>query len=264
MRGARSKFMGRPLGIVVALAVAGALAASGIAMAAVNAHSTFTFKLSPSTLPKKTYKPASLLTNLVTGYKLPGNNHVNGAVERTQIFLDKNWKINPSVTPKCAASQLAGKTMSQAVATCGKAMVGTGIATANANGSFIIHGCVLLFNGPPQSGRPTLNVFTRLQVGNPSTITCKDPAHNNQGNATVLLTGVLKDASAPYGKVLDVNHITQAAAFPLEIFRTTIHKGNYLTARCNAADKTWRMQTTWTYNSGGKVTVKRTQPCTVG
>ena len=42
----------------------------------------------------------------------------------------------------------------------------------------------------------------------------------------MLLNGVLKNATAPYGKVLDVNHITQSASFPLEEFKTTIAKGS--------------------------------------
>ena len=249
--------------VFIAVGLAGVLAVAGVAFAA-NASSTFTFKFTPSTAPKTTYKSGSLLTNLVTSYVEPGNDHPGGAVDRTQIYLDKNFKINPAATPKCAASQLAGKTMAQAMAVCKNALVGTGIATANANGNFIINGCVLLFNGPPQGGLPTLNVFTRLQISNPSNITCGSPATNSQGNGTVLLKGVLKDATAPYGKVLDVNHITQSAAFPLEIFKTTIHKGNYISARCNAANKLWNMKTTWTYNDNTKKTVAKTQPCTVG
>ena len=93
------------------------------------------------------------------------------------------------------------------------------------NGVFTIRGCVLLFNGKPQGGKPTLQVFTRVQASNPSTMTCANPASNTQGNATILLTGVLKEASSPYGQVLDVNHITQSASFPLEIFKTTIGRG---------------------------------------
>ena len=73
------------------------------------------------------------------------------------------------------------------MAACKNALVGTGTATATANGIFIINGCVLLFNGPPQEfppGLPTLNVFTRVQTSNPSTITCGNPATNDQGNGT--------------------------------------------------------------------------------
>ncbi len=80
----------------------------------------------------------------------------------------------------------------------------------------------------------------------------------------MLLNGVFKPASGLYGKVLDVNHITQAAAFPLEVFKTTVKKGNYASARCAAADHLWHMKVTWTYNNDTKKTVSRTQRCTVG
>jgi hypothetical protein len=252
----------RRFAVIIALAAAGALAVAGIAYAATT--STFSFKFSPSTAPKKTYKAGSLFTNLVTKYTNPGNAIPGGAVERTQIYLDKNFKINPSVTPKCSANQLSGQTMKGAMAACSKALVGKGTAQATANGAFNVNGCVLLFNGKPVNNHPTLQVFTRVQASNPSRISCANPGSNTQGNTTILLVGELKPATGPYGKVLDVNHITNAAAFPLTIFKTTIKKGNYISARCNAADKTWRMQTTWTYNNNVKKTVKRTQPCVVG
>ena len=252
----------RRFAVITALAAAGALAVAGIAIAATT--SSFSFKMSPSTAPKTTYKAGSLFTDLETHYTNPGNNVPGGAVERTQIFLDKNFKINTNAAAKCSSSQLSGKTMKQAMAACSKALVGTGTATATANGLFEIHGCVLLFNGQPQNGLPTLKVFTRVQAANPSRITCTNPSTNSQGNATVLLNGVLKGASSPYGKVLDVNHITQAASFPLEVFKTTIHKGNYISTRCAASDKTWRMKTTWTYNNNKSFTSAKTQKCTVG
>ena len=247
--------------LIFALVVGGALVVAGVAMATT---SSFTFSFSPSKVPKKTFKAGSLTSNLVTSYTKPGNNFPGGAVERTQLFLDKNWKINPKATSKCSAKQLSGKTMKQAMAACGKAKVGSGNATASANGAFTIRGCVLLFNGKPQGGKPTLQIFTRVQASNPSVISCSNPANNGQGNATILLTGVLKGAQSPYGKVLDVNHITQSASFPLEVFKTTIKKGNYISARCAASNKTWNMKVAWTYNNGAKRTVKRTQPCQVG
>jgi hypothetical protein len=252
----------RRYAVIFALAAAGALAVTGIALAATT--STFSFKFSPSTAPKTTFKAGGLFTDLETHYTNPGNNVPGGAVERTQIFLDKNFKVNPNAAAKCASSKLSGKTMKQAMAACSSALVGTGTATATANGLFEIHGCVLLFNGPLKNNHPTLNVFTRVQASNPSNITCTNPANNSQGNATILLTGELKPATSPYGKVLDVNHITQAASFPLEVFKTTIKKGNYISARCAAADHLWRMKTTWTYNNGKSATVSKTQPCTVG
>jgi hypothetical protein len=241
--------------VLFALAAAGALAVSGIAMAA--STSKFTFGFSPTKVPKKNYKAGSLSTNLVTSYTAPVD-----PVERTQIYLDKNFKLNPKAAAKCSANKLSGQTMAGAMAACKKAKVGKGTATAQAPFG-VVNACVLLFNGKPQGGKPTLNVLTRAQATPNSQISCKDPANNNQGNATVLLKGVLKGASGKYGKVLDVNKITQASPFPLMVFKTKIKKGNYFSARCKAKNKTWHMQVTWTYKSGQKKTVHKTQKCKV-
>jgi hypothetical protein len=241
---------------VLGAAAAIAIALTGIAMAA--STSTFTFKTSPTTAPKNTYKSGSLFTDLRTTYTTPAD-----PVQRTQIYLDKNFKVDPSAAAKCSTSQLSSKTMKQAMAACKNALVGTGTATAQAAFG-TVHACVLLFNGKPQAGNPTLLVFTRAQAVPGSHITCSDPSHNNQGNATVLLTGVYKPASGLYGKVLDVNNITQSSPFPLTRYITTVKHGSYASARCHAADKTWHVQITWTYKSGKKTTVSKTQKCQVG
>jgi hypothetical protein len=248
--------------ILVAVAAVAGVAIVGVALAATT--STFNFKASPGTAPKNTYQSGSLYTDLETHYTNPGNNKPGGAVDRTQIFLDKNFKVTPSAAGKCSANQLANKNMKQAMAACGNALVGTGNAQATANGLFNVNGCVLLFNGQPQNGNPTLQVFTRVQVSNPSSISCASPAQNTKGNTTILLTGVYKPAGGLYGKVLDVQHITQAAAFPLTIYKTTVKKGNYASARCAAADHLWHMKVVWTYNNGQSSSVSKTQHCAVG
>jgi hypothetical protein len=246
---------------LVCAAVAG-LAVAGIALAATT--STFSFKASPSTAPKTSYVAGSLYTDLETHYTNPGNAIPGGAVDRTQIYLDKNFKVDPSAASKCSASKLSNQTMKGAMANCKSALVGSGKAQATANGAFNINGCVLLFNGQPQGGNPTLQVFTRVQVTNPSHITCGSPQSNTQGNITILLTGVLRPATGLYGKVLDVDKITQAAAFPLTIYKTTVKHGNYASARCAAADHLWHMKIVWTYNNGKTSSVSHTQKCTVG
>jgi hypothetical protein len=246
--------------VLIAVAAVAGVALAGVALAAPT--STFTFKVTPSTAPQNTYKPVSLFSDLKTHYTNPGNNNPGGAVDRAQLYLDKYAKVDPTQAAKCADNQLAGKTMAQAMAACKNALVGSGTATATANGLFQINGCVLLFNGQPQSGLPTLKVFTRVQASNPSTISCANPTTNTQGNATVLLNGVLRNAPAPYGKVLDVNKITQSASFPLEEFKTTIGKSTstYIQAKCQPSP--WHMKTTWTYNNNVSKTVSKTQPCT--
>jgi hypothetical protein len=245
----------RRYAVLFALAAAGALAVSGIAMAA--SSSTFSFKFTPSKVPKSSFKAGTLFTDLRTSYTAPAD-----PVDRTQIYLDKHFKVNPSAAAKCSSSQLANKTMAQAMAACKNALVGRGTAQAQA-GFGTVRACVLLFNGKPLNGNPTLKVFTRAQASPNSQINCANPGSNNSGNATVLLNGVLKNATGLYGKVLDVNKITQASPFPLTVYTTTIRKGNFFSARCRALNKTWHMKITWTYKSGQKNTIHKTQRCQV-
>jgi hypothetical protein len=252
----------RRYAVLIAVAAVAGVAIVGVALAATT--STFSFKASPSTAPKNTYQAGSLFTDLETHYTTPGNQIPGGAVERTQIYLDKNFKVTPSAASQCSPNQLANKTMKDAMAACKNALVGSGKAQATANGAFTINGCVLLFNGKPKNGHPTLQVFTRVQASNPSVMPCTNPSGNTKGNATILLTGEYKPTTGMYGKILDVQHITQAATFPLTSYKTTVKKGNYASARCAAADHLWHMKVVWTYNNGKTSTASKTQKCTVG
>jgi hypothetical protein len=252
----------RRYAVLLGVAAVAVLAVVGIALAATT--STFNFKASPSKAPKNTYQAGSLFTDLETHYSTPGNAIPGGAVDRTQIYLDKNFKVTPSAAAKCSPNQLSNQTMKGAMANCKNALVGKGTAQATANGAFNVNGCVLLFNGQPKNNHPTLQVFTRVQASNPSTISCANPGSNTQGNTTILLSGEYKPAGGLYGKVLDVQHITQAATFPLTIYKTTVKRGNYASARCAASNHLWHMKVVWTYNNGTKGTVSKTQRCTVG
>jgi hypothetical protein len=252
--------------VVLALAAAGALVVSAIALGA--ASSTFTFKATPNKAPKKKYQSGALDTDLRTSYTNPGNGNPDGAVERTQIYLDKNFKVNPKAAKKCNESQLSGQTMAGAMANCGKALVGKGKAQAvNPSNNQTIYACVLLFNGTPQGKKPTLQVFTRVDITG-AQIDCSDPKSNTSGQIVVLLTGVYKKAHGKYGQVLDVDNITDAAAFPLTVYKTKVKKGNYASARCRAKNHKWHMKVVWTYNKvggqgGSQATVHRTQKCKV-
>jgi hypothetical protein len=247
--------------VLIAVAAVAGVVTVGVALAATS--STFSFKASPSKAPKNKYKAGSLYTDLETHYTNPGNAQPGGAVDRTQLYLDKNWKTNPKAAKKCAPQQLANQTMAGAMKNCKKALVGRGTNTATANGKFEVKGCVLLFNGVPQGGKPTLQVFSRVQASNPSNISCSNPSSNTQGNATILLTGVYKKASGKYGLVLDVKNIVAAATFPLVSYKTTTKHGDYASARCAAANHLWHMKVVWTYNNGAKDTETQSQKCKV-
>jgi hypothetical protein len=254
----------KPYALALALAAAGAVAVSGIALAAPT--SDFSFEAIPNKAPKKEFKAGALKTSLKTRYTDPGNLNPGGAVERTQIYLDKNFKVNPEAAAKCSPSKIQGNIdMAAAMAACKRARVGKGIAQATVAGEYEVPACVLLFNGTKKNRKPTLLVFTRVQVAPPpaNQIDCSDPPSNHDGNTTVLLQGVYKKASGKFGKVLDVNHITSVAALPLTLYKTKVRKGSYASARCASKSHKWHMKVVWTYNDQTKHTERKTQRCKV-
>ena len=177
--------------IVLALAFVGALALAGIALAAGN--STATFQFTPDQVPKDSYAKGSLFVHTHTNYTGSGTKTL-----RAQLNFDDDIKINAAGIPQCSTASVSGNiTMKQAMAACANAKVGAGTAKANLTSPGDIGGCVLAFNGKPSGGRPTLLLFTRLQV--PGTINCSSPATNQNGNGSILLQGVLRARAATSG-----------------------------------------------------------------
>ena len=250
---------------IFALAAVGVVAVAAVAIAAPT--STFTSKMTPSNPPKTTYKNGSLATDLKTTYTNPGNSNPGGAIQRTQIYLDKNWKINTGAASKCADNQLAGKTMKDAMTACKNALIGSGTATATANGAFQINGCVLLFNGKPatsgpDAGLPTLKVFTRVQASNPEHHQLREPDDQCAGQRDDPAQRCSEERHGPLRKGPGRQQHHPVGAFPLEEFKTTIGKSTstYMQAKCPTTP--WHTQVTWTYNDNTKKTVSKTQPCT--
>jgi hypothetical protein len=244
--------------VILALAAAGALAVVGIALAA--AHSTVGFSFTPGNVPKTTFQKGELFVHTHTNYSNPGNSNPGGATQRATLNFDDDFRVKPSAVPKCTPT---GGDLAHAMAQCARARIGKGRATATANGAFTIHGCVLAFNGKRSGGRPTVRLFTRVDVSAPSSIHCGHPRRNHGGNATVILKGVIKPSplAGDFGKQVDFKHITSAAAFPLTDFRVHIRKGNYISARCHDGNHKWNMRTKFTYNNGTKETVRSARTC---
>jgi len=258
----------RRLAVILALATAGALTVAGIALAAANSTVVVTF--TPSNLPTTNFQNGKLGVHTHTTYTNPGNANPSGATDRAQLYFDDDFKVNTSAAPKCNSASISGQiNMQQAMAQCGSSLVGKGTAKAVTPnpGSFGVNGCVLIFNG--QGSTSEVLLFTRVQVSNPSSISCANPASNTGGNTTVLLTGDLKanPTSLPGdftgGRQLDVNHITNQAALPLTDFNVTAQKGSYVSARCHDANKQLNLRVKFGYETGPQVqTVNDTFACT--
>lgn len=245
--------------IVLAIGATAAVAAAGIAVAAPDGnHSTLDVSLSPSTLPKTTFKRAKLFTHVSTKYAHPGDRARGGFVSRTQIWYDDDGRINPGAVPVCNKS-LANTTMAQAMTLCGKSKVGTGKAVATSTTNANIPACVLVFNGPKKNGLPTVLLHTRIQGTN-----CTAPAGNRSGSLTVLLTGVIRPATGDYGNILDVSKI-DTQPLPLKDYRATVGGGNnYITARCHDPNQLLNSKAKFTYSDGQSDTVTDAMKCTPG
>jgi hypothetical protein len=247
--------IGRRYMAALALAAAGALALAGIALA--DGDSTAKFEFTPDEVPKATYAKGSLFVHTHTNYT--GGTRT----DRAQLFFDDDLRINARGIPRCDPGRIQGQiTMEQAMVRCGTARVGSGRAEANAALPGDAKACVLVFNGMPSAGRPTLLLFTRAQVtGN---ISCADPATNTSGNTTVLLEGLLRGASGDFGTQLDIQRIASAALLPLSDFKVTVRRGNYVSARCNDRDRTWNLRARFTYvQPTSSQTVTSSQRCRV-
>lgn len=237
-----------------------AIGVAAVAMAAPDGnHSTLDAKIIPATLPKTTYKPAKLFTHVSTTYAHPADRPKGGFVRKTQIYYDDDGRINANAVPKCNQN-LANTNMATAMSKCGKALVGTGKAVATSAANANIPACVLVFNGPPKNGNPTVLLHTRIQGTN-----CTKPAGNKSGSLTVLLTGVIKPATGDYGNILEVDKI-DTQPLPLKDYQATVGGGGtrYITARCNDADHLLNSKAKFTYSDGQSDTVTDSMRCQVG
>jgi hypothetical protein len=268
----RMKRFKRRSAAILALAVAGAVAVAGVALA--SGESTVTVNFTPSALPPPGtgYTSGKLNVHTHTAYTNPGNANPGGATDRAQLYFDDDFRLNTNAVPKCRTSQLSGNiTMKTAMARCGPSRVSTSTAPlstaqASVDGLFNVNGCVLVFNGASSTGEVLL--FTRVNVADPpnNNITCGSAASNEQGNTSILLKGDLKANPSPQGAdfadpdncsapvrngcQLDINNITDSADLPLTDFNAYIQKGSFIAARCDDTPKALNLKVKFTYNDG--------------
>ena len=257
--------------VPLALATVGALVVAGIALAAASSTASFSFLCSgrtvPNTCPQSTYTKGKLLVHTHTNYTNPGSSA--DQLKRIQIFFDNDFRFDPSVAPTCDPSQLGGKDMHDAMATCGPSLIGTGRAQA-VTASTTINACMLLFNGPDDAnGDPTIDLYFRASLTNPSTITCGDPASNHQGSTTIVRIGTLRTTPlGDYRRELDIPNL-HTITLPISDLNFNLQgkyplTSDYAQARCFDADHVWNVSSFFTYNNNTTQTVNSTRSCTVG
>ena len=264
-------------GARIVLIGAAALLVAGAATALASNVSTLSgTKITPSKLPKTTFKPVSLFVHTGTTYTHPGDKAHGGFAKTVTLLFDNDGKVTPGSIPKCAGNFASGTTLKQAWNTCGPGAGASKNAylspTSGVSGRAStappsnFNGCVLAFNGVPSNGHPTIVLFTRVTLAVNGTANCANPANNTSGNTSLTLKGTLTNAGVTdFGKKLTVPNV-DTAPLPLDDFQAGIQRGNYVQGRCNDTNKTWNFRGVFDYSGVGQArdTVNATQACTVG
>jgi hypothetical protein len=225
-------------------------------------QSCLNFQFLPNTgLSATTRSAGSIEFRLSNTYAHPNDTIHGGFTGKVQLSLDSDFALTPGTLPKCTGSQVTGKNAHDALVACGP--LGSNNAwllpststvfSGSANTNSGLHGCVLAFNGKPDTaGHPTIVLYTRLYFANPPPTTCPNPKTDTTGAGTIVLTGVLTNVTAPYGKKLTVNVPTTGDG--LNDFDAKVKRGNYVTGKCSGhngtigGSKYWKVKNQWTYS----------------
>jgi hypothetical protein len=219
--------------IGVVMGVIGAFAFSSVASATVLSQ-TETSVVSPSKLPKKTYKGATQSNVIATTIDNP---LTTKAPQQTVFTFDKNVKFTFGNLPPCPASSVQGKTPAAAAAACPQDVVGQGTVEAASPPSTTLTGQVSLIAGPPN----TVYVVT------------------NPGGANLTLPGVYS------GRNLTFANLPNTSPIILTKFSTQFNKVKtgknlfFFMARCS--NKKMVVNETTTFYDGVSKTASSTQKC---
>ena len=238
--------------LVAALVATGALAVSGVALAAPgDGIQTLDAGVTPTKLPEECGKNVGLQIAASACFEGPTPGQCRSEspripdLERVLLSLDrKDVAVNAGAAKECKASpdEIADESPGEAAAACGSgSVVGNGQAAYNL-GQSNIPADVTVFNGRKQGGRPVVLLH----------------AYAPQFQQGTVSVGVLK----PKNK-LDVTIDPLIPNFSrLASIDVQIKKGSYVQARCSRGKE---IETTsrWTYRDAPEATVPATQRCRV-
>jgi hypothetical protein len=272
---------------VIALATAGVLAVTGLALAT---GSSVNLSFAPSN-PGAVVKSGRLSFGTHTNYT--GTAHV---MNRIQLRLDDDFNFNPDSFPKCDPADLSGNiTLQQALQACGPAAGAANNAWlwpeaanfTNGQATFSLASqtptaCVLVFNGTGSTSEVLLFIRMKIDQAN-GPMDCGGPTTNTDGDQSFVIQGDLSanpaigadftdpdGCSAPdprRGCQIDLNGVSNGTTRLVHL-NASISRGTYVRAKCvdpPAGNRQWNLQTlfTWTTTSGTKMqTVNTSKTCT--
>jgi hypothetical protein len=257
--------MSRRLIPIAAAAVAAVALAATVAAAAVTAGNgssvTATAAISPNKLSKSTYTPI----NLRVGTKIVAAGvPTDDPVSSLEIDFDKNGKLSTKGLPTCNPKLLEAKAEREALEECGDSVVGHG----KAGGVFVgrdeegnplpavpLDGKIIVFNGVPQGGKPTLLMYALFENPVPLSLVVPGVVSNyrKQGFGSRLQIslptlfgggGALNSFSVSIGKRFTFKH----------------KKQSLVSAKCPGSKKL-KASVTVTFRSGTKAVIPMQQSC---
>jgi hypothetical protein len=215
--------MGRMLKAIALAAVAAALVAAAVTVASAdtvragNLIVEIEGGVSPKKLPKKT--PAPITLTVSGSIKTADGTHVP-ALKTLALEFDKHGSIYTKGLATCNPAKLQSTLTAQAKRACGPALVGTGTVSAQIafpeQAPFPASGPLLIFNGAPKGGKPTLIFHVHANVPAPTTF---------------VTSGVISKASGKYGTSTEIAIPTivggqgSLTSFKAKIHKTWTYKG---------------------------------------
>jgi hypothetical protein len=167
--------------------------------------------VSPKKLSRKTPTPITLTVS--GSIKSADGSHVP-ALKTLALEFDKHGSIYTKGLATCNPAKLQSTLTAQAKAACGPALVGTGSVSAEIafpeQAPFNASGPLLIFNGAPKGGKPTLIFHVHANVPAPTTF---------------VTSGVISKASGKYGTSTEIAIPTIVGGQgSLTSFKATLHK----------------------------------------
>jgi hypothetical protein len=214
-------------------------------------------------LSATTRTPGQLFVHTHSDYAHPGDKAHGGFAHKVELFFDSDGTIDPSATPhKCTEAMVANKDPHDALVACGPlgnndswllpptATTFNGTTTTTGG----LKGCTLQFNGKPTAtGNPTVVLYARIWLSN--FVGCGNPKTTTAPGTTVTLSGVITNASAPYGKKLTVDNIDNLP-LALDDYTAKVKRGSYVSSKCSGhngllnGSKYWKLKARVTYSGG--------------
>jgi hypothetical protein len=264
--------------VMLAFASVAALAVGGIAFASHTNDNVSTLsgsKITPSQLPRDTFKPASLFVHTGTHYADPAQATLGGKAKTVTLLFDDDGKLNLTGIPKCTATFGSGTTIAAAWERCGPGAdtapevnaylspstgVSGTISTAPP-GNF--PGCNLVF----KKSSTQLLLFARATLVQNGTADCSSPGTNNSGNTSTTLTGTLStQAITPDYRTKLTVPLPSTIPLALDDFKSTVKRASVFRGRCRDTNKQLHLRGRFQYTDSQTEqppdTVTKTKACT--